>query len=167
MCFHGIFDFAYLLRCLTADTLPVEESSFQELMDQYFGTYYDVKVLSDTWEHLRGGLAKLGQTLNVTTPIHLRSSCVPEHNIKQGATVSSQQPRISPSCATTTRETTGSVKGAGTCFTDSSPEEQGDRRRKWKVMRRWNMPGRTGMESTLMLYKDLFGICELPLNRNA
>ncbi len=71
VCFHGLFDFAYLLKLLTNYPLPMDSSQFLCLTQEYFRNFYDVKCLSDPMEHMRGGLAKLEQVLNV-----LLSTCV-------------------------------------------------------------------------------------------
>lgn len=66
ICFHGIFDFAYLVKMLTGeDYLPIDEYGFQETLNLYFPHYYDIKVLASPFKHLQGGLAKLCQELNV------------------------------------------------------------------------------------------------------
>lgn len=43
VCFSG-YDFGYLLKLLTDQNLPQEESDFFELLRIYFPTVYDVKV---------------------------------------------------------------------------------------------------------------------------
>jgi hypothetical protein len=43
ICFSG-YDFGYLLKLLTDQNLPQEESDFFELLRIYFPTVYDVKV---------------------------------------------------------------------------------------------------------------------------
>lgn len=42
--FHSGYDFGYLLKLLTDQKLPQEESEFFELLRIYFPTIYDVKV---------------------------------------------------------------------------------------------------------------------------
>lgn len=42
--FHSGYDFGYLLKLLTDQNLPHEESEFFELLKIYFPTIYDVKV---------------------------------------------------------------------------------------------------------------------------
>lgn len=42
--FHSGYDFGYLLKLLTDQNLPQEESEFFELLRIYFPTIYDVKV---------------------------------------------------------------------------------------------------------------------------
>ena len=66
VCFHGIFDFAYLLKLLTGDkTLPDDEYQFQDALKMYFPSYVDVKTMAAPWSHLQGSLAKLCQELEV------------------------------------------------------------------------------------------------------
>ena len=43
--FHSGYDFGYLLKLLTDQNLPQEESEFFELLRIYFPTIYDVKVI--------------------------------------------------------------------------------------------------------------------------
>lgn len=43
--FHSGYDFSYLLKLLTDQNLPHEESEFFELLRLYFPTIYDVKVM--------------------------------------------------------------------------------------------------------------------------
>ena len=42
--FHSGYDFGYLIKLLTDQNLPSEESEFFELLRIYFPTIYDVKV---------------------------------------------------------------------------------------------------------------------------
>lgn len=66
ICFHGIFDFAYLLRLLTGEPyLPVDEYAFQEALKIYFPCIYDIKTLAGPFSHLQGSLAKLCQELGI------------------------------------------------------------------------------------------------------
>lgn len=66
VCFHGLFDFAYLLKLLSGDQyLPQDEYGFQDSLQLYFPNIYDVKVLSLPFEKMRGGLTKLSQELEV------------------------------------------------------------------------------------------------------
>lgn len=66
VCFHGIFDFAYLLKLLSGEpTLPENEYSFQETLKLYFPRLIDVKTLAEPWPQLQGSLSKLSQDLDV------------------------------------------------------------------------------------------------------
>jgi len=53
--FHSGYDFGYLLKLLTDQKLPQEESEFFELLRIYFPTIYDVKV-SSTRDQIRGAM---------------------------------------------------------------------------------------------------------------
>ena len=74
--FHSGYDFGYLLKTLTCEDLPTDETAFIELLYIYFPCIYDIKVLADLvytlllyiflvqtdWSHLvyddcRGGYA--------------------------------------------------------------------------------------------------------------
>jgi hypothetical protein len=63
--FHGVYDFAYLLRVATNLGLPELESSFFENLKVYFPHYYDIRYLVRYTENFRGSLSKLGQELNI------------------------------------------------------------------------------------------------------
>jgi CCR4-NOT transcription complex subunit 7/8 len=63
--FHGIYDFAYLLKIITGLPLPESECLFFESLKLYFPHYYDIRYLVRYTENLRGSLNKLGQELNI------------------------------------------------------------------------------------------------------
>jgi CCR4-NOT transcription complex subunit 7/8 len=42
--FHSSYDFGYLLKVLTCSELPMDESSFLDLLHIFFPCIYDVKV---------------------------------------------------------------------------------------------------------------------------
>jgi CCR4-NOT transcription complex subunit 7/8 len=65
ICFNGSSDFAYLLKYLINDLLPIEEKDFIELKNLYFPNIYDVKYLVNDSEIYKGGLNKLAKELNV------------------------------------------------------------------------------------------------------
>jgi CCR4-NOT transcription complex subunit 7/8 len=66
VCFHGIFDFAYLLKMLTGEEhLPSDEYQFQEALKLYFPHFYDLKSMATPFNNLQGGLSKLCQELKV------------------------------------------------------------------------------------------------------
>jgi len=63
--FHGVYDFAYLLKVITGLPLPETENLFFEQLKLYFPHYYDIRYLVRYTDNLRGSLSKLGQELNV------------------------------------------------------------------------------------------------------
>ena len=66
VCFHGIFDFAYLLKMLTGEAkLPEDEYMFQDTMKLFFPDVIDIKTMAAPWSHLQGSLSKLCQELGV------------------------------------------------------------------------------------------------------
>lgn len=66
ICFHGGFDFGYLIRLLTGDKLPDDEKEFHKLLVMYFPTFYDVKSMVRDVDWLKNkGLSKLGQELKL------------------------------------------------------------------------------------------------------
>jgi CCR4-NOT transcription complex subunit 7/8 len=64
--FHGIYDFAYLLKYITNLPLPESEINFFEDMKIYFPNYYDIRYLIRNNDEFRGSLSKLGQELNIS-----------------------------------------------------------------------------------------------------
>jgi CCR4-NOT transcription complex subunit 7/8 len=65
--FHSGYDFGYLLKLLTCDQLPHEESSFFKHLHVYFPCIYDIKYLMKSCKNLKGGLQDVADELNVTT----------------------------------------------------------------------------------------------------
>ena len=65
ICFNGSSDFAYLLKYLINDYLPLDEKNFDELINLYFPNIYDIKYLVNDSEIYKGGLNKLAKELNV------------------------------------------------------------------------------------------------------
>ena len=86
--FHSGYDFGYLLKLLTCEPLPAEESDFFALMQLFFPCIYDIKFLMKSWyaaslsfsrcmfctklihcrscsRSLRGGLNDLAEDLDV------------------------------------------------------------------------------------------------------
>ena len=63
--FHGCYDFGYLLKLLTYQSLPESENDFLQLCDTYFINYYDIKTMVKRIDNLQGGLNKLAQNLEV------------------------------------------------------------------------------------------------------
>lgn len=63
--FHGIYDFAYLLKIITNLPLPEAEPNFFEILRMYFPHYYDIRYLVRYTDNFRGSLSKLGQELNI------------------------------------------------------------------------------------------------------
>jgi len=63
--FHSGYDFGYLLKILTNQNLPTEESEFFELLRLYFPNVYDVKYLMKSCKSLKGGLQEVADMLEV------------------------------------------------------------------------------------------------------
>ena len=63
--FHGIYDFAYLLRIVSNLPLPDKEYQFFENLLIYFPNFYDIRYLVRFIDNFRGSLAKLGHELNI------------------------------------------------------------------------------------------------------
>ncbi|RMX61366.1 hypothetical protein pdam_00020182 [Pocillopora damicornis] len=63
--FHSGYDFAYLLKVVTAQNLPSEESEFFDLLKIYFPNIYDVKYLMKSCKSLKGGLQEVAELLEL------------------------------------------------------------------------------------------------------
>lgn len=63
--FHGIYDFAYLLKVIKNVKLPDKESEFYDDLITYFGTYYDLRYLIQFTDYSKGSLQKLASECNV------------------------------------------------------------------------------------------------------
>jgi CCR4-NOT transcription complex subunit 7/8 len=63
--FHSGYDFGYLLKVLTCNTLPVEETDFFTLLKTYFPCIYDIKFLMKSCKTLKGGLQEVADDLKV------------------------------------------------------------------------------------------------------
>eukprot|EP00475_Leptophrys_vorax_P037374 TRINITY_DN642_c0_g1_i1.p1 TRINITY_DN642_c0_g1~~TRINITY_DN642_c0_g1_i1.p1 ORF type:complete len:271 (+),score=19.86 TRINITY_DN642_c0_g1_i1:144-956(+) len=63
--FHSGYDFGYLLKVLTCQSLPAGEAEFFTLLKTYFPTIYDIKYLMKFCDNLHGGLNRLAETLEV------------------------------------------------------------------------------------------------------
>lgn len=63
--FHSGYDFGYLLKLLTDQNLPADESEFFELLRLYFPTIYDVKYLMKSCKNLKGGLQEVADQLEL------------------------------------------------------------------------------------------------------
>lgn len=61
--FHGGYDFAYLVKVLTAIALPESEMDFFDILRIYFPTLYDLKYLMLHADQLFGGLNKVADQL--------------------------------------------------------------------------------------------------------
>ena len=63
--FHGSYDFAYMLRLLLNTDLPDNEREFTNKLTEYFPNHYDIRILVQGKENLKGGLNRLAQYLEV------------------------------------------------------------------------------------------------------
>lgn len=63
--FHSGYDFGYLVKVLTDQNLPQDESDFFELLRIYFPTIYDVKYLMKSCKNLKGGLQEVAEQLDI------------------------------------------------------------------------------------------------------
>lgn len=64
--FHGISDFGYFIKILTAKPLPKDHESFLKLLEIYFPNYYDIKYYTYPRSEIERGLQKIAAQLDVT-----------------------------------------------------------------------------------------------------
>ena len=64
--FHGCYDFAYLLKILTNQSLPETEIKFFDTLITYFPNYYDIRYIVRLYDHYRGSLQRLANELDVS-----------------------------------------------------------------------------------------------------
>ena len=63
--FHGIYDFAYLLRILIGCDLPSSMTDFESLMRIFFPHVYDVKAMIMDCKDLNGSINRVAQQTQV------------------------------------------------------------------------------------------------------
>jgi CCR4-NOT transcription complex subunit 7/8 len=63
--FASGYDFGYLIRLLTNESLPDEETDFFQLILLYFPQIYDVKYLMKSCKNLKGGLQEVADILKL------------------------------------------------------------------------------------------------------
>lgn len=64
VCFHGGFDFGYLIKMVIGESLPEEEKDFYNLLTTYFPIFYDVKTMIKDIDYFKAlGLSKLASEL--------------------------------------------------------------------------------------------------------
>ncbi|XP_052738176.1 CCR4-NOT transcription complex subunit 7-like isoform X2 [Bicyclus anynana] len=63
--FHSGYDFGYLLKLLTDQNLPQEESDFFASLRLFFPVIYDVKYLMKLCKNLKGGLQEVADQLEL------------------------------------------------------------------------------------------------------
>jgi len=84
--FHSGYDFGYLLKLLTDQKLPQEESEFFELLRIYFPTIYDVKVSAAIRRNRRGTAQSLFLLFSLVffffSPVLSSPRCCPQYLMK-------------------------------------------------------------------------------------
>ena len=69
MAFSG-YDFGYLVKLLTAQSLPSNETEFFEALNTWFPTTFDVKHIMKSCKVLKGGLQDVADELGVFSSRH-------------------------------------------------------------------------------------------------
>lgn len=64
--FHSGYDFGYLLKLVTCQSMPATEAEFFEMLHLWFPCVYDVKFLMRSCKTLKGGLQDLADDLQVS-----------------------------------------------------------------------------------------------------
>ena len=64
--FYSGYDFAYLLKLLTCDSLPIKEAEFFDLLTMFFPNIYDIKYLIKSCKNIRGGLQEISEDLKIS-----------------------------------------------------------------------------------------------------
>jgi len=65
VCVFSGYDFGYMLKILTSQPLPTDESEFFDLVKMFFPNIYDVKYLMKSCKNLKGGLQEVADQLEV------------------------------------------------------------------------------------------------------
>lgn len=64
--FHSAYDFAYLIKILTGNTMCEKEEDFYRFMNVLFPNFYDFKYLLASTEHSRKGLQEISNDFGVS-----------------------------------------------------------------------------------------------------
>ncbi|KAH7415800.1 hypothetical protein KP509_14G061800 [Ceratopteris richardii] len=65
ICYQGDYDFAYLLKLLTGEDMPITKLEFAWKIKAYFGTVCDIRDLQVRHFHIRSGLQKFSEELGL------------------------------------------------------------------------------------------------------
>ncbi|KAH0786644.1 CAF1 family ribonuclease containing protein [Histomonas meleagridis] len=65
VCFHGSYDFGYLLKMLSGSPLPFSEEEFMVQVSKYFPNFYDLKYVVSKYESKSSGLQETANELGV------------------------------------------------------------------------------------------------------
>jgi len=57
--FHGIYDFAYLIKEFSNLLLPKDEEEFYSTVSTYFPNFYDIRTIINNFNWIRGSLSKI------------------------------------------------------------------------------------------------------------
>lgn len=67
ICFHGCYDFAYLLKLMMNDNLPHDRQLFNTFMKAFFPNVYDIKAFQTEFPDILegGGLNRIAASLDI------------------------------------------------------------------------------------------------------
>jgi CCR4-NOT transcription complex subunit 7/8 len=66
ICFHGCYDFAYLMKIMMNEYLPQSKDNFLKYLSIFFPHIYDIKSFShEISANLEGGLNKIADILGI------------------------------------------------------------------------------------------------------
>lgn len=67
ICFHGCYDFAYLLKIMMNETLPSNRTEFNRFLRLFFPNIYDIKSFQNEFSGMfeGGGLNRLADLLDI------------------------------------------------------------------------------------------------------
>mmetsp|Transcript_32469 Transcript_32469/g.81366 ORF Transcript_32469/g.81366 Transcript_32469/m.81366 type:complete len:296 (-) Transcript_32469:135-1022(-) len=72
--FHSAYDFAYLLKMITGEPLPLTEEEFSRQIRLYFPRVYDTKYLMKSCKNLKGTLDEVAGMLDIKRVGHQHQS---------------------------------------------------------------------------------------------
>ncbi|KAK1267451.1 hypothetical protein QJS04_geneDACA014622 [Acorus gramineus] len=85
--FHGLYDFAYMIKILTAAPLPGNLGEFLSLVATFFGRVYDLKSMAKWCHGLMGGEIGLVRMANI---LNIDISCTNPHQAGHDSLITSK-----------------------------------------------------------------------------
>ncbi|KAI5819922.1 ribonuclease H-like domain-containing protein [Pyronema omphalodes] len=63
--FHSGYDFGYLVKIMSCESLPKEEANFRTKLRTFFPSLYDIKFLMKSCRNLKGGLQDIADEMGI------------------------------------------------------------------------------------------------------